>query len=105
HAAPPDARNRRSQFGIRRSAAAGELRQLHKEPGRPPRRVGAQADLLFLCLLSGGLERDWDEGGKPVMTRTQSLLTGVWLGVLLLGRSEEHTSELQSRVDLVCRLL
>src|SRR2546422_71357 len=85
HAAPPDARNRRSQFGIRRRAAAGELRHLHKEPGRPPRRVGAQADLLFLCLLSGGLGRDWDEGGKPVMTRTQSLLTGVWLGVLLLG--------------------
>src|SRR2546426_1401851 len=85
HAAPPGARNRRSQFGIYRSAAAGELRQLHKEPGRPPRRVGAQADLLFLCLLSGGLGRDWDGGGKPVMTRTQSLLTGVWLGVLLLG--------------------
>src|SRR2546427_11124590 len=113
HAAPPDARNRRSQFGIRRRAAAGELRQLHKEPGRPPRRVGAQADLLFLCLLSGGLGRDWDEGGKPVMTRTQSLLTGVWLGVLLLGlagcgamqRSEEHTSELQSQSNLVCRLL
>src|SRR5207249_7274668 len=28
------------------------------------------------------------------------------LGILLLGeRSEEHTSELQSRFDLVCRLL
>src|SRR5690606_41672630 len=26
-------------------------------------------------------------------------------GVLLLGRSEEHTSELQSRENLVCRLL
>src|SRR2546422_2851743 len=85
HAAPPDARNRRSQFGIRRSIAAGELRQLHKEPGRPPRRVGAPADLLFVCLLSGGLGRDWDEGGKTVMTRTQSLLTGVWLGAVVLA--------------------
>src|SRR5438105_13529386 len=27
------------------------------------------------------------------------------LGPRLVGRSEEHTSELQSRVDLVCRLL
>src|SRR2546422_6493369 len=27
------------------------------------------------------------------------------LGVLALGRSEEHTSELQSRLHLVCRLL
>src|SRR3712207_7793273 len=27
------------------------------------------------------------------------------LGVMLLGRSEEHTSELQSRQYLVCRLL
>src|SRR5699024_11816131 len=26
-------------------------------------------------------------------------------GVALLGRSEEHTSELQSRFDIVCRLL
>src|SRR2546422_11674892 len=85
HAAPPDARNRRSQFGIRRRAAAGELRQLHKEPGRPPRRLGARADLLFLCLLSGGLGRDWDEGGEHVVTGTQSVLTGVWLGVVQVG--------------------
>src|SRR5207247_2743463 len=27
------------------------------------------------------------------------------LGTVLVGRSEEHTSELQSRVELVCRLL
>src|SRR5690349_23201934 len=27
------------------------------------------------------------------------------VGALVLGRSEEHTSELQSRRDLVCRLL
>src|SRR5438105_10521544 len=29
----------------------------------------------------------------------------VFTKVLNVGRSEEHTSELQSRVDLVCRLL
>src|SRR3712207_7289891 len=30
---------------------------------------------------------------------------GFWQRVLALGRSEEHTSELQSRQYLVCRLL
>src|SRR5260370_23709130 len=29
----------------------------------------------------------------------------IWLAVLNLGRSEEHTSELQSHLNLVCRLL
>src|SRR5437868_12034637 len=32
-------------------------------------------------------------------------LTRAGLATLLLDRSEEHTSELQSRFDLVCRLL
>src|SRR5699024_6644673 len=32
-------------------------------------------------------------------------LTGFESGNNLVGRSEEHTSELQSRFDLVCRLL
>src|SRR5438105_8427547 len=36
---------------------------------------------------------------------TQFLHADFVIGVELLGRSEEHTSELQSRVDLVCRLL
>src|SRR6266571_7999771 len=30
---------------------------------------------------------------------------GVLLGLILMSRSEEHTSELQSHVNLVCRLL
>src|SRR5207249_5560374 len=50
----------------------------------------------------------------PLMLRVQSALwdrrglaVAVMTVVLLLGliRSEEHTSELQSRFDLVCRLL
>src|SRR5437868_10080965 len=32
-------------------------------------------------------------------------IVGTGDNVMLLGRSEEHTSELQSRFDLVCRLL
>ena len=31
--------------------------------------------------------------------------TGANLGTIVLNRSEEHTSELQSHSDLVCRLL
>src|SRR2546428_4386592 len=30
---------------------------------------------------------------------------GMWFGIVAALRSEEHTSELQSRSDLVCRLL
>src|SRR3712207_7121519 len=48
---------------------------------------------------------------RPV--RRSAVLVGKWLGlvafgsgfVILAGRSEEHTSELQSRQYLVCRLL
>src|SRR5438105_10251552 len=38
-------------------------------------------------------------------TLFRSLMTMPKLRLLVMSRSEEHTSELQSRVDLVCRLL
>src|SRR3712207_7018022 len=38
-------------------------------------------------------------------TRVDVALMGAILAVVALGRSEEHTSELQSRQYLVCRLL
>src|SRR5690349_22767569 len=43
--------------------------------------------------------------GRPVqdLIGTVGLTSMIWL--MLRGRSEEHTSELQSRRDLVCRLL
>ena len=34
-----------------------------------------------------------------------ALLLGLYVGGMMGGRSEEHTSELQSRRNLVCRLL
>src|SRR2546428_10377576 len=43
----------------------------------------------------------WNLPGVPLAT---IILVSVTLGVVLV-RSEEHTSELQSRSDLVCRLL
>src|SRR5699024_11885192 len=31
--------------------------------------------------------------------------SGIWIMPIIIARSEEHTSELQSRFDFVCRLL
>src|SRR5207247_9711489 len=53
--------------------------------------------LVFLFPAAGALALVW-------LISFYAILTGVLL-LLLAWRSEEHTSELQSRVDLVCRLL
>src|SRR5438105_8044274 len=65
---------------------------------RPPRSTLFPYTTLFRsCLLCPNAYDCWD--------RDQSLsaLCPWWCGEY--RRSEEHTSELQSRVDLVCRLL
>src|SRR5438105_5671149 len=41
---------------------------------------------------------------SPITSRCCSTSSAAWW-TASSGRSEEHTSELQSRVDLVCRLL
>src|SRR5690606_40767418 len=59
-----------------------------------------------LRLLGGGLPRS--ETRRALTTRTAafpSAFARVRLATSLLRRSEEHTSELQSRENLVCRLL
>src|SRR5207249_11410211 len=67
------------------------------------RRCGKVDDLA----LEGGPGEDLELAAMlcgPGVWRGRAGLTGriaAWLG----GRSEEHTSELQSRFDLVCRLL
>src|SRR2546421_2343750 len=71
---------------------------------RPPRSTLFPYTTLF---------RSGDELLKEVARRLKSVVrtadTLVRLGgdefVIVLARSEEHTSELQSRSDLVCRLL
>src|SRR5690242_21609236 len=45
-----------------------------------------------------------DSGGSPVDADHDGL-PDVWPRAFLVRRSEEHTSELQSHVNLVCRLL
>src|SRR3989449_1740832 len=54
-------------------------------------RVATGRDRVLGCGYHGWL--DWSQGGEGVPAATRAL------------RSEEHTSELQSRLHLVCRLL
>src|SRR5690606_41460601 len=50
-----------------------------------------------------GLTRAGEASGDE-MTKTSTLAQPVADGGCILGRSEEHTSELQSRENIVCRL-
>src|SRR2546428_12283538 len=81
---------------------------------RPPRSTLFPYTTLFRSGVwgRGGVEWRIDDPTRDVARRDK--LVSAWLpvawsndaGGLTLGvRSEEHTSELQSRSDLVCRLL
>src|SRR5260370_17395946 len=59
----------------------------------------AQGVILGRCQ---GLGDRADQGGPPGGVPGEQLLAGEDVGE---GRSEEHTSELQSHLNLVCRLL
>src|SRR6478752_2876914 len=92
----------------------GELSQLHERQGRPGRFTGKQLffffndpapteiytlslhDALPICRLHHGKGRHVDDGRRRRIRRQHRDR---------LGRSEEHTSELQSRLHIVCRLL
>src|SRR2546422_5518163 len=60
---------------------------------RPPRSTLFPYTTLFRSRLTQGLD------GNPSTPAARAALS------LAAGRSEEHTSELQSRLHLVCRLL
>src|SRR5207249_9302422 len=51
------------------------------------------------------VEKDLKKKIRETLLTQEQFLTHVDLIVEVLFRSEEHTSELQSRFDLVCRLL
>src|SRR3712207_7244404 len=63
--------------------------------------LGAQAALLFLALFAGGLSAGYYAGRFGVIRGVAVAVIFILIG----ARSEEHTSELQSRQYLVCRLL
>src|SRR5690348_17475243 len=83
---------------------------------RPPRSTLFPYTTLFRSQTKGGLGRGSSVRGSTISpagpeSRGQEVTTmKLWTGLLfsvrdLLWRSEEHTSELQSPVHLVCRLL
>src|SRR2546428_1510295 len=74
---------------------------------RPPRSTLFPYTTLFRSFLPFNFPR-----ARMFLGDVGSYFFGAWLAVLAvvglrqgLTRSEEHTSELQSRSDLVCRLL
>src|SRR3712207_8986370 len=77
---------------------------------RPPRSTLFPYTTLFRSRLEVGKTRRGEspERGAMVCNLARDHLVAGSLGVglvVLAGRSEEHTSELQSRQYLVCRLL
>src|SRR2546422_6065583 len=66
---------------------------------RPPRSTLFPYTTLFRSV-AGGLRRS-----TVTFNRTAAGMSGAMLLLAVIGRSEEHTSELQSRLHLVCRLL
>src|SRR5690242_21591626 len=69
-----------------------------------PRITFSLHDALPICAKAGDI---LGQAALAVIPPTTHPETGepYWVGKPLLERSEEHTSELQSHVNLVCRLL
>src|SRR5699024_12216254 len=82
-------------LGVHRSAAYRLLRTLEAHYLVRRDEAGKIHPAAGLTNLARGVENSLQAVGLPVMTKIADEL----------GRSEEHTSELQSRFDLVCRLL
>src|SRR5256885_1404259 len=111
-------------FGLDLSAAAGQLRAAWGQlMGLPLLRRSLPAALVRVVKADGGLAHAWVRAGqwhwavereasgrKPsgsavLMGGDQLLLRTLRMPSLSAQRSEEHTSELQSPCNLVCRLL
>src|SRR2546422_6528880 len=72
---------------------------------RPPRSTLFPYTTLFR---SRGRTRNQPDGTTPGLSGLTGSAGGAWPAITLraaASRSEEHTSELQSRLHLVCRLL
>src|SRR5207248_9327530 len=89
--------------------SSGPPRDLHSFPTRRSSDlpVARQQQLIGVEVAEGQAAH---HPGRPVGRRGPQLVLGdgkdaLAVGLHLVGRSEEHTSELQSPYDLVCRLL
>src|SRR5690242_21628529 len=75
---------------------------------RPPRSTLFPYTTLFRSSLARSMllsRRDMSHGRLAILKRTEPLRVGFLPVSDCAPRSEEHTSELQSHVNLVCRLL
>src|SRR5699024_12536950 len=77
--------------GIVALVSAQPLRARHQRSNAQRQRKGVHPPIFFPAILFTAWPCTHDKGDGPPHRR--------------LYRSEEHTSELQSRFDLVCRLL
>src|SRR5207249_12126505 len=96
HMRQPD----RPPFPTRRSSDLHPLPARY--PGRSAVRNGAVAAGRAARARIARVSRPWNQGPSRLGL---GALAPVFRGDLSEIRSEEHTSELQSRFDLVCRLL
>src|SRR2546430_11031600 len=69
---------------------------------RPPRSTLFPYTTLFRSLVRVSLK--WP-GSVPVWAAMTGIVVSISVGLIFGVRSEEHTSELQSQSNLVCRLL
>src|SRR5690606_41897854 len=66
---------------------------------------GGAGDAIMPETARGAMSDDRRLGFVTYFLRSNPTRTAWMVGLLALARSEEHTSELQSRENLVCRLL
>src|SRR5207302_7314127 len=78
---------------------------LFRSPRPTPRTARSRAERLQQPLLAAGLRRRGRRAVEAHTGRDRRCKTHFQGGPDRCARSEEHTSELQSRENLVCRLL
>src|SRR2546426_1159460 len=93
-----------------REAIAKHVAETRGVPVSPDEVVvtpGAKPIMFFtiLALVGEGDEVIYPNPGFPIYESVINFVGGVPVPIPLLERSEEHTSELQSPCNLVCRLL
>src|SRR5438034_5613222 len=71
---------------------------------RPAQRSGLEAGRVSVTVMTNPRCLEWWLGFKTNEAGGSRQESGIFYFVMA-GRSEEHTSELQSHSDLVCRLL
>src|SRR5690554_7010668 len=86
------------------------IEQLKEKAGQSKQRIVLPEGLEERTLKAANqiLEEDFAEIiliGNPAKVKEEAVRLGLPINIISAKRSEEHTSELQSRPHLVCRLL